>query len=69
MSVYGVQIIDPRPASVVVMSLRTIGEGVVLWALVAVTRDLFRRGPDGSAPQDGPMAANEVDAGPPKRGA
>jgi hypothetical protein len=44
LGVYGVQIIDPRPASVVVMSLRTVGEAAIIGALWGVTRDLFRRG-------------------------
>jgi len=43
LSVYGVQIMDPRPSSVVVMSLRLVGEGTVLWCLIALARDLLRR--------------------------
>ena len=42
LSVYGVQIMDPRPSSVVVMSLRLVGEATVLWCLVALARDLWR---------------------------
>lgn len=42
LSVYGVQIMDPRPSSVVVMSLRLVGEATVLWCLVALARDLLR---------------------------
>lgn len=46
LSVYGVQIIDPRPASVVVMSLRTLGDAVALGALFGIAMDLLR--PPGS---------------------
>ena len=42
LGVYGVQVLDPRPASVVVMSLRLVGEAAVLWCLVAIARDLWR---------------------------
>lgn len=42
LGVYGVQIMDPRPSSVVVMSLRLVGEAVVLYGLVALARDVFR---------------------------
>ena len=42
LGVYGVQIMDPRPSSVVVMSLRLVGEAAVLWCLVALSRDVWR---------------------------
>jgi putative copper export protein len=42
LGVYGVQIMDPRPSSVVVMSLRLVGEAAVLYGLAALARDLLR---------------------------
>jgi hypothetical protein len=42
LGVYGVQIMDPRPSSVVVMSLRLVGEAALLYGLAALARDLWR---------------------------
>lgn len=42
LGVYGVQIMDPRPSSVVVMSLRLVGEAAVLVGLAGLARDLWR---------------------------
>jgi len=42
LGVYGVQIMDPRPSSVVVMSLRLVGEAAVLYGLAALARDVWR---------------------------
>ena len=52
MGVYGVQIIDPRPASVIVMCGRIVGEAVVLGVLVGLARDLFRRPDPGDRPAE-----------------
>lgn len=49
LGVYGVQIMDPRPSSVVVMSLRLVGEATVLVCLAAIARDLWRSGRPGSS--------------------
>lgn len=45
LGVYGVQIMDPRPSSVVVMSLRLAGEAAILYGLAALARDVWRARP------------------------
>jgi hypothetical protein len=50
LGVYGVQIMDPRPSSVVVMSLRLVGEATLLWCLVAMARDLWHAPRDPGSP-------------------